>query len=179
MRVRGVLAIAGVALLLACGSDTHEGDGAAGSQASGLHGGQAGRSADAGKSSTGAGVAGKGGSAAPRAGSPGVAGGAGGADTGAGGSDTGAAGAEAVDNSCTTDADCVLCNAALPPGCCGSCPTVRSQTQCDADQRAFKQRCASNTSLIPVPMCPAILCVDPGQPACEQGMCIRVAQAER
>ena len=197
MRMRWMLAIAGTALALGCGGDDDAADdGAGGKLAPGPHAagdgsddggaGGTGGSGNAGRPGSGSGTGGRSGSAGASGGaaqagsaSPGAGSGGGSGRAGEGGAE-GAAGMAAADNSCTIDADCVMCNVALAPGCCPGCPAPRSKTQCDADLRAFKQRCATtNANFRPIPVCPEIECFDPGQALCEGGICIRVEQANR
>jgi len=151
------------------------GDGAGGSAGRGASGSgsRAGSGGTLGGGGAG-GAAGRAGSSAPGAGRGGAgaggrAGRAGGGDAGSSGSGGGAGGA---DNSCSGDGDCVLCTVPLSTEmpCCAGCPTVMSQAQCEAARAAVPGECKARL----IPVCPSILCVAPGSPKCEGGMCVMV-----
>ena len=145
------------------GSGAGRGASGGGSQAgSGSHAGSGGASGAGGRAGSSEPTAGRGGGN-----TAGDSGGGTGGESGEGGS------AGAVDNHCSSDADCVLCSTPLSAEmpCCDGCPTVMSQAQCDAMEAAGKGDCQQNL----IPVCPAILCVNPGSPKCDNGMCVSVA----
>ena len=88
---------------------------------------------------------------------------------------TARAGATEVSDACASDTDCVMCTAQLGPeeNCCRGCPTPHSKQRCDAENIAAKMCLAAKRPAPPIPVCPALLCVEPGDAVCINGMCAR------
>jgi hypothetical protein len=186
------LAVALLALTVAaCSEDRADtGGGAGAGDAGSSQEGGGGTGARAGRGTAGAGTSGgsdrDGGEAGSSAGMNGGSGRDGdggtgarsgsGASAGGGGSGGGDAGPGA-DDSCESDGDCVLCTLPLADEmpCCDGCPAVQSKAQCDAERAAASKDCQPGL----LPVCPAILCAEPGSPKCESGKCISVPGLEQ
>jgi hypothetical protein len=78
--------------------------------------------------------------------------------------------AEPADDSCDDDGDCVLCTLSLGPSlpCCSGCPAVTSAARCEALSAEMRAACPANQ----LPLCPAVSCAFPGNPSCQNGMCV-------
>jgi hypothetical protein len=162
------------------GGETGDGSGVGTGNGSGASGSGSGSNGEGGSTPIGSGGI----SAGPIGGAPGSSGEGG--DSSGGGSSgmgseggtgtTGGMGATPPDNSCSTQADCVLCTLPISDQtpCCDGCPSVLSQKQC-AVEMAKKDECAADR----IAICPAVLCVFPGQPLCMNGQCVAGAGLEQ
>jgi hypothetical protein len=160
----------GALLLAACGGSSATGGagGAGGSTGSAGATGSAGTTSSAGSTSS-AGTSAGGASSGGTTSSAGSGGTTSSGGKSSGGMSNGGAGA---DTACKVDTDCVACAYPTAPeeptDCyCASCAgTPLAKTACTKNQAAWQATCSALPRA-----CPAIACIRPPVPVCNQGMC--------